>query len=369
MEDPFVSVIAATQTQSCTENLIENSDCSLLANSELIARLRSLAHEERQTTTRVLQHLGEIEKRMLHLDRGYPSLYEFCVKELGYSEGGAYRRISAMRLLRSLPEKTRQDTESKIESGKLTLSTVSSLQGFLRAEKKHSSKLYSSGQKMDLLTSLEGKSRREVESVLAGMQPALLPSDRERQINEEKIEIRFTADAALMKKLQQLKNHFAHHDPEISYNDLFHRLADVALKSINRTQAPKSSKNSELAKSEKQVAAKNAPGEGTVSLLQTPPAGFPKSVSGEKTWRYIPARIRREVWRRDQGRCVYHSPETGRKCESEFGLEFDHIQPVSLGGLSLPSNLRLLCRNHNAHAAVKELGVSVMKAYLPKLRG
>jgi 5-methylcytosine-specific restriction endonuclease McrA len=349
-------------------------DCSKLDNTDLISKIRALAHEERRTTTLVLHHLAEIEKRMLHLERGYSSLYDFCVKELGYSEGGAYRRISAMRLLKSLPEKSRQDTEAKIESGQLTLSTVSSLQGFLRAEKKHGSRLYSSAQKIDLLNTLEVKSRREVDSVLAGLQPALLPSDRERQISEEKIEIRFTADKSLMEKLQRLKNRLAHQDPEISYNQLFHQLADCALESWDRIQPPELGIKS------------NPQKEGGTSTVQnqTPPAGFqeaPQSTpvidslkkdepyiqkSFQKNWRYIPARTRREVWQRDQGRCVYQSTETGRRCESGFGLEFDHILPVALGGLSLPSNLRLLCRNHNVHAAVQKLGMEVMRPYLSK---
>src|SRR5690606_12719200 len=104
-------------------------------NPDLLRILKQSVSDERKITTKILHALCEIEKRMLHAEMGYPSLYEFCVKELGYSEGSAYRRISAMRLLSSLPEDLRKETENKIESGKLNLSTVSSIQGFLRSEK------------------------------------------------------------------------------------------------------------------------------------------------------------------------------------------------------------------------------------------
>lgn len=351
-----------------------------LKNGPLIERLKLLALEERQATTQVLSYLCEVEKRMLHLEMGFSSLYDFCIQELGYSEGSAYRRISAMRLLRSLPVELKKETEKKVESGALTLSTLSSVQGFFKAEKKHADKLYSPDEKIRLLETLAGKSKKEVDGMLSGIQPAVLPGDRERQINSEKVEIRFTADNKLIEKIQTLKNLLAHRDPEISYNDLFHIMADRALESWGRTRGVKverekkevnqkgSLKENESLESQG-PALKDETGEMNI---ETPPAGFLysselSSSTFRKGWRNIPARLRREVWRRDRGRCSYLSADTGRRCASQFGLEFDHIQPVSLGGLSLPSNLRLLCRNHNAHAAVKELGVGLMKKYLPSL--
>ncbi len=53
----------------------------------------------------------------------------------------------------------------------------------------------------------------------------------------------------------------------------------------------------------------------------------------------IPSEVRREVWRRDEGRCV--------KCGSRENLEFDHIIPVSRGGSNTARNIELLCENCN----------------------
>jgi hypothetical protein len=49
----------------------------------------------------------------------------------------------------------------------------------------------------------------------------------------------------------------------------------------------------------------------------------------------IPERVRHEVWRRDQGRCV--------DCGSRERLEFDHIVPVSRGGSNTARNIELRC--------------------------
>ena len=65
--------------------------------------------------------------------------------------------------------------------------------------------------------------------------------------------------------------------------------------------------------------------------------------------RSIPAGVRREVWRRDQGCCTYVDRHTGRRCGSRFFLELDHIVPVARGGAAEPGNLRLRCAAHHRY--------------------
>ena len=65
--------------------------------------------------------------------------------------------------------------------------------------------------------------------------------------------------------------------------------------------------------------------------------------------RYVPAAVKREVWRRDQGRCSYVDPHSGRRCGSRYRLEIDHIVPFALGGATEPGNLRIRCRAHHRY--------------------
>lgn len=56
--------------------------------------------------------------------------------------------------------------------------------------------------------------------------------------------------------------------------------------------------------------------------------------------RVIPSKVKQEVWKRDNGKCVL--------CETTENLHFDHELPFSKGGTSLTSkNIRLLCIKHN----------------------
>ena len=56
--------------------------------------------------------------------------------------------------------------------------------------------------------------------------------------------------------------------------------------------------------------------------------------------RMIPSDVKREVWKRDKGRCV--------TCGANDNLHFDHVIPYSKGGTSLVAeNIQLLCARHN----------------------
>src|SRR5690606_28503062 len=62
--------------------------------------------------------------------------------------------------------------------------------------------------------------------------------------------------------------------------------------------------------------------------------------------RLIPSNIKKEVWKRDQGKCVI--------CGNIKNLHFDHDLPFSKGGTSLSSkNVRLLCIKHNLQKSNK----------------
>jgi hypothetical protein len=58
--------------------------------------------------------------------------------------------------------------------------------------------------------------------------------------------------------------------------------------------------------------------------------------------RLIPSEVKKEVWKRDGGRCTFPG------CGKRDNLHFDHDIPFSKGGSSLSAkNIRLLCARHN----------------------
>jgi hypothetical protein len=62
--------------------------------------------------------------------------------------------------------------------------------------------------------------------------------------------------------------------------------------------------------------------------------------------RLIPSEIKKEVWKRDGGRCVI--------CGETKNLHFDHDLPFSKGGTSISAkNVRLLYMKHNLQKSAK----------------
>lgn len=66
---------------------------------------------------------------------------------------------------------------------------------------------------------------------------------------------------------------------------------------------------------------------------------------GSGTRQPLPESVRREVWRRDEGKCV--------DCGSRERLEFDHIIPLSKGGSNTTRNIELRCESCNRQKAAR----------------
>ena len=110
-------------TGASVQSPIEPNTLHFVSDDELLFRTRELARHETELTIVTIQHLDEIERRELYDKRGYPSLFEYAVRELHYSRGCAWRRIMVMKLCRAVP-----GIADKLRSGELNLTTASQLQ-------------------------------------------------------------------------------------------------------------------------------------------------------------------------------------------------------------------------------------------------
>ena len=99
------------------------STVGALSDRELLRETRNLVRHERHLQGAVIDHLAEIEARGLYLQRGFSSLFDYAVRELGYSDAAAARRIGAMRLCADQP-----DAREGLRDGSLTLSAAAELQ-------------------------------------------------------------------------------------------------------------------------------------------------------------------------------------------------------------------------------------------------
>ncbi len=68
------------------------STVGALSDPALLRATSTLVRHERHLQGAVIDHLGEIEARRLYLRRGCSSLFDYAVRELGYSDAAAGRR-------------------------------------------------------------------------------------------------------------------------------------------------------------------------------------------------------------------------------------------------------------------------------------
>lgn len=353
-----------------------------MLDHELLLSTKTLVARERELATDVLRHLAEIERRKLYADLKFPSLFEYAVRELGYSEAAASRRIQAMRLVKEIPE-----VEAKIQSGALSLSNISQAQVFFRELKRtEPTRVVSREEKTAVLDKLEQKSAREAKQVLVAMNPAAaLPREWVRQIDLEHTELRFVVTTEIQAKLQEVRSLLGPRGGSLSLAELVAEMASAATQHLaerkfgkKRIQAEVSqlaiseTTEAQTAHSGSECGVKITPRTSDVGSAQ---AGFSRALSStslkssshvgseqaakpEPTprpthTRYIPQAVKHAVWRAAGGKCSC--------CGSRSNLQFDHIHPVALGGTSAPGNLQLLCGSCNLRRGVKTFGTRSMQ--------
>jgi 5-methylcytosine-specific restriction endonuclease McrA len=289
-------------------NLSEHSD------EELLSDVTKLVGSHRELTAKLVAHLAEIEERRLHLLAGYSSMFEFCTKALRLGEGEAFRRILAGRLGRRFPI-----VYSLLASGTVKLSTLELLREWL-TEDNHE----------ELLASVAGKTKHEVQALLAARFPRPDKASRIRRatiepLSEARFSVEFTANAALREKLELCLDLMSHANPGRDLAVVIERAVDFLLADLERKR---------VARAKRPRHASNVP---------------ESKVSG------ITKATRRAVFERDGLQCTYVAGD-GRRCEGRAFLELDHVVPKALGGTNDLENLRVRCRAHNQLWAEQAFG-------------
>jgi hypothetical protein len=326
-----------------------------------------------------LLHLDEFDRRRAYVDAGYRSLWDYCLRALHLREGAAGRRIGAMRVLRRLPR-----LAPALRDGRLCASTVTLL-----------GPLLTDANLGELVERAAFRTKAEVEEIVVSLRPRPEPQERIRKlpapallatasgepsalplggggllalvpaaaattsapaptqvasaappasrtvparvqpIAEDRWSVRVTLDAATKAELETLRALLSHKIPNGDVGAVLREAIRCAIE-------------------------KHGKRKGAVALTRKASAGAHQdegepNLTGEPASSHIPASVRREVWKRDGGRCTFVGPN-GCRCDSRWQLEFDHIVPPALGGTSTAGNLRLRCRPHNMLHAEQTYG-------------
>src|SRR5262245_6757948 len=132
-----------------------------LSSHALTAKLGELLADERKTIVAFVLHLAELERRQLHLELGYSSLFVFCTDRLKLTKGAAYRRVTAARLVARYPV-----IAEHLVDGRLCLTTLALLRDVL-----------DDASYVQVLERAAGRTEEEMAELVAALKPQEAPRD------------------------------------------------------------------------------------------------------------------------------------------------------------------------------------------------
>jgi len=342
---------------------------SHLSNASLMQEFATRLARDRAVTAEFIGCLAEVDRRKLCRPAGYRSTYAWCVGHFHLSEGAAYKRIRAARLIRKFPAVYEALAEGHVHLSGLVL-LVQHLKDDnvdeLLAAVTHKSRaqieklLAKRFPKADVPTvvvelsapvattpelspgtvsdnslalgSAEASTERPAHAAVVPAPPAVPEVIRARvaPLSAKRYAIQFTMDEATHDLLRKAQDLLGHQVAPGDIAEVFGRALKAYVAQLERTK---------------------------FSATDRPQARCRPTASGS---RHVPARVKRAVHDRDGGQCTFVS-ESGHRCESRSDLEFDHVKEFARGGEATVDNIRLRCRDHNQFTAEQTFGAGFME--------
>jgi hypothetical protein len=333
-------------------------NCEKMDNLHECCKMMAIRY--RKTQAKLLDYTQKADEEKLYLYRGYKSLFDYLVKDLGLSESTTYNIINVARTAKIVPQ-----LKEQLELGQSGISKLRKICPVLK-------KAHAENKPEEIAEWLKKTTTmctREIEKEVAKVSPAPKRKESIRRIDENTSSLNINLsdeERELLEKAQNLsssKNKSCQNMTETIVQALqefvekhdpvkkAERQKERQQKKQSAVQASEQPSVTEDSKETKSITETDAPKNESVTDAN-PEGDETESVTNyksetEKAGRQsISAAIIHEVNRRDGGQCTYVSPD-GRRCECNRFLHFHHVKPVSHGGENTVENLITICAAHH----------------------
>ena len=336
-----------------------------LPDDEVLANLADLLRQSRRVEAPLVAHIGEVHARHLYARFASPSMFSYCTTILNLSEGEAQLRINVAKAAREHPVLLEM-----LADGRLHLRGIGKLAPVLTSENRDA-----------LLARAVHKTKRQIEEIVAELAPrpdvpsmirklpdapTPIPRPPEVQVGfppaSRDAELRLEVSAPAPARLRvfeplapaRYKVQFTA-GPELR-DDL------ERLQALLRSEVPDGDVAAIIGRAVRELRQRL----DARRFAQTRSARKDR-VPADESSRYVPADVRRLVYRRDGGQCCFVDEE-GRRCPERNRLEYHHRHAFGRGGGADANNICLMCDPHNRHLAELEYGREKMSRYLRSAR-
>ncbi|MBX3021894.1 MAG: HNH endonuclease [Bdellovibrionales bacterium] len=286
-----------------------NQDVRKLSNEILIALFDKRVELESLNEAEMVDFIREVMHRRLWLEYGATSMFDFMTRaHYHYAPSVAQRKIDAARLLQMFPQ-----VKELILSGEVNLTQLGMLAAGLR-QKPMPPKM-----QKEILESIRGQTIKNTQVILnerLEIEVKTRPKIRVQRDGSVRAEITFTKEQ--WEVIERAKDILSHSVPNGELTEVLSYCARFTV----------AKKDSSLPSMEVK----------------------PRHCQG------VSRTARRYVFQRDKTCCYVHAD--GRRCDSRYQLQVDHIVSLWRGGRNDVENLQLLCGLHNRYKYEQEIAES-----------
>jgi 5-methylcytosine-specific restriction endonuclease McrA len=306
-------------------------------------RIADLARREHCALVDLLLALAEFDRLGVYRQLGFPSLFDFLHREVGLSRGSAYYRQVAARFVGEFPE-----IAEPLRDGRLCVSNVPQL-----------AKVMTTENRAEVMPRFFHRSKREAKQVVAEICPAeVVP----RRTVVTVVPLLAPVEPAPV-GVQLVERDRTHPEGARPVPEVRRTVVEPLTQHETRMHVTVSPAFMALLKKARAGQGHVQPGATDEQVLT---AALELLIEKqEKRKASVPPKVKREVRRRDEGKCQWKL-DSGGVCGSEVRTEIDHVVPRGRGGASTVSNCRVLCKLHNLEAARQVYGDEHMDLFTPR---
>jgi len=400
------------------------SKLKTLSDDDLLRRLTVLLQDSRRVEADLVAHIAEVDARRLYAREATPSMFAYCTERLHLSEPEAYLRIAAARASRRHPilltmladgrlhlsgierlaphltdencaavlRRAEHRSKRQIEELVAELAPCPDVASVVRRlpAPKHERSVGAGrpspttgldapqvggseggGLPCDPPDELrpDGVEPRELKSSPTGgglTPPPARPTATVQPLSPARYKVQFTCGPEVRDTLERLQALMRSSVPDGDIAKIIQVALAEKLERLETRRFGKTRRRTKAARAHSNVDSKREVARGAPTPSRAAGTGAMQTraerAKSSPTSRHIPAAVRRHVYARDGGRCVYRDKQ-GRRCTSRHDLEFHHRYPHGYGGEARSDNVALMCRAHNTLMAEVDYGMKKMAGF------